>query len=94
LEARGWTQSELAVILGRPFQTANAIINGRKAITSRTARELVAALGPSAEFWMNLETSYQLHTEGEPDPEISLRARQRAKAGASPATPRLAAKRA
>jgi len=31
-------------------------------------------LGPSAEFLMNLETSYQLHKEGEPDPEITVRA--------------------
>jgi plasmid maintenance system antidote protein VapI len=44
-------------ILRPPFQTVNAIINGRKAITSRTARELEAALGPSAELWLNLETS-------------------------------------
>ena len=38
LEARGWTQTDLATILGRPFQVVNAIINGRKAITSRTAQ--------------------------------------------------------
>jgi len=79
LEARGWTQSDLAAILGRPFQTVNQIVNGRKAITSRTARELEAALGPSAEFWMNLETSYRLHKESDPDPEISLRAREHEK---------------
>jgi HTH-type transcriptional regulator / antitoxin HigA len=77
LEVRGWSQSELAAILGRPFQTVNAIINGRKAITSRTARELEAALGPSAEFWMNLEVCYQLHKEREPDPKIAARARKR-----------------
>ena len=76
LEARGWTQNDLAEILNRPYQTVNAIINGRKAITSRTARELEAALGPSAEFWMNLETSYRLHKEGDPDPEITVRARR------------------
>ncbi len=38
LEARGWTQEDLARILNRPYQTVNAIVNGRKAITSRTAR--------------------------------------------------------
>jgi len=94
LEARGWTQSDLAEILGRPFQTVNAIINGRKAITSRTARELEAALGPSAQFWMNLETSYQLHKESEPDPEITVRARERDKVAPTLTTHRLAAKRA
>jgi HTH-type transcriptional regulator / antitoxin HigA len=94
LEARGWTQSDLAAILGRPFQTVNGIINGRKAITSRTARELEAALGPSAEFWMNLETSYQLHNESDPDPEITLRAREYGKASPTGPTQRIEAKRA
>jgi HTH-type transcriptional regulator/antitoxin HigA len=92
LEARGWTQSDLAVILGRPFQTVNAIINGRKAITSRTARELEAALGPSAEFWMNLETAYQLYKEGQPDPEIKVRARERDREIISSSGYKLAAK--
>ncbi len=77
LEARGWTQRDLAKILGRPYQAVNSIVNGRKAITSRTARELEAALGPSAEFWMNLETTYQLHKESEPDPEITVRGKER-----------------
>jgi HTH-type transcriptional regulator/antitoxin HigA len=81
LEARGWTQSDLAAILGRPFQTVNAICNGRKAITPQTARELEAALGPSAEFWMNLETSYRLHKQRDVDPEITARAGARAKSG-------------
>ena len=63
-------------IIGRPVQVINEIINGRKAITARTARELEAALGPSAESWMNLETSYQLYKEGQADPEIRSRARE------------------
>lgn len=79
LEARGWTQNDLAKILGRPYQTVNAIINGKKAITPQTARELAAALGPSAEYWMNLEISYQLHKASEADPQITARARERSK---------------
>jgi HTH-type transcriptional regulator / antitoxin HigA len=80
LEARGWTQSDLAAILGRPFQAVNAIVNGKKTITPKMARQLEAALGPSAEFWMNLQISYQLHNESEPDPAISMRAKERDKA--------------
>jgi addiction module HigA family antidote len=79
IEDRGWSQSDLARIMGRPVQVINEIINGRKAITARTARELEAALGSSAELWMNLETSYRLYEEGQADPEISVRARQHAK---------------
>jgi HTH-type transcriptional regulator/antitoxin HigA len=77
LAARGWTQRDLAEVLGRPFQAVNAIVNGRKEITPRTARELEAAFGSSAEFWLNLEMAYQLHREVQPDPAIARRAKER-----------------
>jgi addiction module HigA family antidote len=76
IEYRGWTQGDLATIMGRPLQVVNEIINGKKAITARTAYELEAALGPSAETWMNLETSWQLYRAARPDPEIAVRAKQ------------------
>jgi HTH-type transcriptional regulator / antitoxin HigA len=74
LEARGWTQSDLARILGRPLAAVNQIIQGKRAITPRTARELAAAFGTSAEMWLNLETAYRLSLEGEADPKIRKRA--------------------
>ncbi|MEH1845920.1 MAG: helix-turn-helix domain-containing protein [Nostoc sp.] len=40
IEARGWTQKDLAEIMGRPVQTINEIIRGRKQITPETAIEL------------------------------------------------------
>ena len=61
LEARGWTQKDLAEITGRPHQTINGIVKGNKQITPETAIELAEALGTSAEFWTNLETKYRLH---------------------------------
>jgi HTH-type transcriptional regulator/antitoxin HigA len=60
LEARGWTQKDLAEIMGRPEQAISEIINGKKQITPETAIELGQAFGTSAEFWINLETGYQL----------------------------------
>jgi HTH-type transcriptional regulator / antitoxin HigA len=60
LEARGWTQTEFAEIVGRPFTFVNELINGKRGITPETAHELSAALGPSAQFWMNLDAAYQL----------------------------------
>jgi HTH-type transcriptional regulator/antitoxin HigA len=75
IEARGWTQAKLAEVLGRPLQTVNAIINGKKAVTPQTAVELAAALGTSAELWMNLEQAYQLSRVEGPDPGIVERAR-------------------
>jgi HTH-type transcriptional regulator/antitoxin HigA len=61
LEARGWTQKDLAEIMSRPVQTINEIIRGSKRITSETAIELSQALGTSPEFWTNLEAKYRLH---------------------------------
>jgi HTH-type transcriptional regulator/antitoxin HigA len=60
LEARGWTQTEFANIIGRPPRLVNELLGAKRAITPETARELSAALGTSAQFWMNLETAYQL----------------------------------
>ncbi len=61
LEARGWTQKDLATITGRPEQMISQIVNARKQITPETALQLAAAFGTSVDFWLNLETNYQLH---------------------------------
>lgn len=73
LESRGWTQADLARILGRPLQTVNLLINGRKSVTAQTAKALGVAFGTGPELWMNLEIAYQLHTAPEPDPSIKRR---------------------
>jgi HTH-type transcriptional regulator / antitoxin HigA len=61
LDARGWTQRDLAEITGRPIQTINEIVQAKKQITPETALELAEAFGTSAEFWTNLEIGYRLH---------------------------------
>ncbi len=60
LTARGWAQSELATIMGRPKQVINEIIHAKKRITPETALELGAAFNTPAKFWLNLETNYRL----------------------------------
>lgn len=60
LECRNWTQTEFAEIIGRPPRVVNEIIAGKRSVTPETAREFAAALGTSAQFWLNLETSYRL----------------------------------
>lgn len=68
LSARGWTQTQLAQIIGRPKQVVSEIINAKKRITPETALELSAALDLPAEFWLNLENSYRLRlTENQTD---------------------------
>jgi len=61
LDARGWTQKDLAEIMGRPPQAVSEIVQGRKQITPETALQLAAAFGTSPELWINLETNYRLY---------------------------------
>ncbi|MDR3469878.1 MAG: helix-turn-helix domain-containing protein [Xanthobacteraceae bacterium] len=60
LDARGWTQTEFAEMIGRPVRLVNEIIAGKRAVTPETARDFAAAFGTSAQLWMNLETTWQL----------------------------------
>jgi HTH-type transcriptional regulator/antitoxin HigA len=60
LDARGWSQKDLAEIMGRPEQAISEIAQGAKRITPETALELGEALGTSADLWLNLESNYRL----------------------------------
>ena len=73
LEARNWTQTEFAEIIHRPVRLVNEIIAGKRGITPETARAFSAALGTSPQFWLNLETAYQL-SKTAPAPESIGRA--------------------
>ena len=53
-------QTELADKLGIPIQRVNEIVNGKRGITPETAWLLAGAFGTSPEFWMNLQTNYDL----------------------------------
>ena len=75
LEARGWTQTDLAEILGRPLRLVNELIKGKRSITPETARGLAQAFGTSAELWMNLESAYQLSRVASPDDAVQRRSR-------------------
>jgi len=82
LEARGWTQGDLAEIIGRHPNTVNGIIAGKRGISPDMARVLAAALGTSAELWLNLDAAYQLFhgRDDRDDDAVSRRAKLYAKA--------------
>ncbi len=61
LAERGWAEGEFAQIIGRPIQVVSEILNGKKEITPETAVAIGAALGTSAEVWLNLQGAYRLH---------------------------------
>ena len=75
LEARGWSQTELAEIIGRPVRLINEVIAGKKAITPETAIQLGDSLGTGPELWMNLESQYQLSKVSATDGLITRRAK-------------------
>jgi len=59
LEARDWTQTELAQLMGRTVAAVSEIINGKRKITQKTAKQLEAAFGIESGFWLRLELEYQ-----------------------------------
>ncbi len=60
LDAREWTQSEFAEIIGKPSQKVNEIIKGKKPISAEVAILIGEALGTSAEMWLRLEADYRI----------------------------------
>ena len=75
IEARGWTQLDLAEILGRPPQAVSEVVTGKRSITPDMARVLGEAFGTSAQLWLNLESAYQLSKVSAKDDSVSRRAK-------------------
>ena len=74
LEERGWTQEDLAEILGRTTSAVNEIITGKRGITVDTAKGLGEALGTGAQFWLNMESAYRLSLERTRPESVSRKA--------------------
>ncbi len=68
------TQVAFARHIGVPVQRVNEIIKGKRGVTSQTAWLLAQALGTTPQFWMNLQSGYDLAT-GRPDHEVEPVAR-------------------
>lgn len=60
LAARGMTQTELAHRMGRPVQSINEVVRGKRALTPQTALDLERVLGIEAGLWVRLEGDYRL----------------------------------
>jgi HTH-type transcriptional regulator / antitoxin HigA len=66
LEERGWSQRDLAAIMGVQPSIVSGIIKGTKSVSLDLARNLAAAFGTSAQYWVNMETAYRLHLSPAP----------------------------
>lgn len=82
LVVRELSASKLALALRVPSGRITSILNGKRAISPETALRLGRYFGNSAQFWMNLQTRYDLiTTEREMGERIEAEVEQAAQAG-------------
>lgn len=62
MEPLGLSQNRLAVALGVPPRRINEIVNGKRGITADTAVRLAAYFGTTEQFWMNLQSQFELES--------------------------------
>jgi addiction module HigA family antidote len=60
LKELGMSAAELARNLDVPTNRVTGILNGQRGITGDTALRLAHLFGTSAEFWLNLQSIYEL----------------------------------
>ena len=65
LEPMGITQYRLAKDIGVTARRINEIVHGRRAITADTALRLGRFFGMEAQFWLNLQTHYDMEVAQE-----------------------------
>lgn len=63
LAERKITQTEFAGRLGMRQSHLNEILQGKRRMSAQMALKLEKELGASAEFWMGLQTRYDLEVE-------------------------------
>ena len=55
------TQRELAKAIHVPYQRVNELVNGKRGITPSTALRLARYFGVTPDFWLNLQTRWDLY---------------------------------
>jgi antitoxin HigA-1 len=76
LKARALSANRLALDLGVPSGRITDILNGRRSITADTAVRLGRYFGNRAQFWLDLQSQYDIAViEREPGAEIARRVR-------------------
>jgi len=76
IDERGWTQEEFARIIGKAPGLVSDIVNAKREITPEIAIRIGAALGTTAQLWVNLDTSYRLYQLSRTDPAPTRIARE------------------
>ncbi|OHO53919.1 transcriptional regulator [Corynebacterium sp. HMSC035E02] len=60
IEAFGIAQHKLAVEIGVPPRRINEIVHGKRGITADTALRLGKYFGIEPQYWLNLQSRYEL----------------------------------
>jgi HTH-type transcriptional regulator/antitoxin HigA len=74
LVARGWSQRDLAFILGIQEPDLNKIIKGKTGVSFEMSKALAKAFDVDPDFFSNLQKAYDFSHAKEPDPAIERRA--------------------
>lgn len=75
LAEKGWSQIELASILGRTPAHVSEVIQGKRGVTPEFALELAAAFWNDPQYWMGLEANRQLASADAQTDDVRRRAR-------------------
>lgn len=79
LDELGLSARAFARLLDIPVNRVTQILNGQRGVSADTALRLSRYFGTSAEFWMNLQQTYELRiAEQEAGRTIAARVRPRA----------------
>ncbi len=60
MKPHGLSANRLGALVGVPPNRISDIVRGRRSITADTALRLSRAFGTSPEFWLNLQTHFDL----------------------------------
>jgi len=75
LKRRGWTQEDLANVLGRTLARVNELLNGKQVLSPEIALALSAVFGESPKVWLQREAAYRLSLATAETSEVRRRSR-------------------
>jgi len=78
LQEHGISQNRLGREIGMSPRAINEIVHGKRSITANSALRIAKFFGTSPEFWLNLQTSYDLEEAAK---KVDLKAIKAAFAG-------------
>ena len=76
MEARNWTNEDLAQVLDLNPKTVSELLNNKQRITIDTAKVLSQAFGQSPQYWLNLDNNYRLRLkESNDESEVEIKSK-------------------